>query len=385
MSDKLEKAPGRSVGRHDSTLRPRGRRFDLDALKALGCLLVVAYHFHALQTASRLSWAFGQYVDSALAVCVPLFFLVNGCLWARKDRVKLGDHLRGLGVIVLIATIWALIDSFLFHASRQDGATWSVLADALLLKQGVSNTLWFFQAFFVVQLWVPLVLFVRRKSEPAFAALVLGVCVVAFGLDALGRVLAVLSGAGVSMAHAAASYVNGYNPLRYGYDLAYFLVGMLLWEGVPKALEQGAPRLARLADRPLPLVVLALAGPLVITVEQVALARLGAKVPYATYDGFGCVGTFVTVVALYLLLRGRTAPVWVVRVCTLVGANSMSVYLLHVPLLALFWGRLHVAEGLPWVAQIVANMAVCVVLVLGCALAGSWLRRIPVLGHLFRL
>lgn len=243
----MEKAPSSSVVRHDSAPRPRGRRFDLDALKALGCLLVVAYHFHALQTASRLSWAFGQYVDSALAVCVPLFFLVNGCLWARKDRVKHGDHLRGLGAIALIATIWAVIDSFLFHASRQDGATWLVLADALLLKQGVSNTLWFFQAFFVVQLWVPLALFVRRKSEPAFEALVLGVCVVAFGLDALNRVLAVLSGAGVSMAHAAASYVNGYNPLRYGYALAYFLVGMLLWEGFLRRSSR-APLVSRVSQ-----------------------------------------------------------------------------------------------------------------------------------------
>ncbi|WP_224964452.1 acyltransferase [Acinetobacter guillouiae] len=74
----------------------------LDNLRVTACIMVVILHVSAiyvLKTQGQF-WEIGNFVDSFVRVCVPLFFLISGYLFFQKKQVKLNNFFR-LGVPLL--------------------------------------------------------------------------------------------------------------------------------------------------------------------------------------------------------------------------------------------------------------------------------------------
>lgn len=79
------------------------RSLYIDYIKALGIVLVILYHCQYVPFGSLL-------VQGVYAICVPLFFMVNGYLMLRKKR-SIGDLLKKNGKLLVVLFYWAFVST----------------------------------------------------------------------------------------------------------------------------------------------------------------------------------------------------------------------------------------------------------------------------------
>lgn len=92
----------------DSSSVPKmdNRRLDVDALKALGALLVVAYHCGVVSLVGAAADSYPLlYLRSFFAICVPAFFLATGLLYSGRD-FPVGKGLRKAAKLFALTLIW---------------------------------------------------------------------------------------------------------------------------------------------------------------------------------------------------------------------------------------------------------------------------------------
>lgn len=82
------------------------RSLYIDYIKALGIILVILYHCQYVPFDSML-------VHGIYAMCVPLFFMVNGYLMLRKER-SISALLKKNLKILIVMFAWAFISTVVY-------------------------------------------------------------------------------------------------------------------------------------------------------------------------------------------------------------------------------------------------------------------------------
>lgn len=79
------------------------RSLYVDYIKALGIVLVILYHCQYIPLDSLL-------LQGVYAICVPLFFMVNGYLMLRRERT-IRDLLKKNGKLLVVLLGWAFVST----------------------------------------------------------------------------------------------------------------------------------------------------------------------------------------------------------------------------------------------------------------------------------
>lgn len=131
------------------------RALYIDYIKALGICLVILYHCNYVPFDS-------MFIHSMYAMCVPLFFVVNGYLMLRKEydiRALLIKNLKLLGVMFF----WAFVSTAVYMSINGTGSDDIIgvgkilIRKALLVSKPECGHLWFLKAIFVLNLINPII------------------------------------------------------------------------------------------------------------------------------------------------------------------------------------------------------------------------------------
>lgn len=346
------------------------RRLDIDFLKTLGCVMVVMYHLAGVPYFDPTNGSFspsGFYLHALMAACVPLFFFSSGVLYASRD-LTFGRALRKCGRLVGLLAFWAIAAGIFFQLLDGSFSLKDAVYDAISLKLQVANWLWFLPVLVAVYLAAPFLTLVRRADGRLWNALVALLCVASFGLNLVSMLgdcfdLAMGSELGLRVSELLASF----NLLSFHPEaLAYFAIG--LWVA-DKDLELLTPARA---------IVLMFVAPVPLAAYGILWWNATGSLRDITSWGFPCVTTLLVVLALFVLSRAlfcRVEEGAFASLVSLIGANSLAVYLLHwflrVPCDPL------IPRDMPDMLVEIVTVAVSLATVVACALVGRAVRRTP--------
>lgn len=359
--------------------KPRTERIPgLDLLKSIAILLVVFVHDNDSFIdflAKPDVWTFSNYGLYALIVlCVPILFFVNGALVMNKPfdakrffqkTVKIALLTVIWGILTLAALMLLHGDSFSFGAFLRDLWYW---------KQDYINHLWFFQTLVMIYLFLIVIIPAWQNRTDAFRIFFLCLLVLTAGNALL------LAGANVlqSMLHidiiqGQFNFFNDFNPFigNFGYSFAYVLLGGWMFANRERFDTKRWRKIALGGF---------LAAMLLLVGYGVLLSYgSGTRYLFGTVD-YGSIFSFVATASLFVLSLGYAGGGWFGRLVTLVGRNTIAVYLLHRMVSFLVWRSLYGVSHL-----VVFGFAVSAVTVIVCALAGEGLRRVPGIRWLFSI
>lgn len=124
------------------------RYYWIDTVKALAITLVVLFHSH---------FCYYTILFPVLAMCVPLFFTVNGMLVLNKDR-NLMYYLRKVCKIVFLMILWSTIQTCVVMAFNHDSFILKDICHSVITqKMNYCNTFWFLAHLTVLYLIYPFV------------------------------------------------------------------------------------------------------------------------------------------------------------------------------------------------------------------------------------
>lgn len=194
------------------------KNLNLDVLRAVSCLLVVAIHVsniynRAYPDLSAASYGTALAVNAAACVSVPIFFMISGALLAGREP-EIGKSLRRVGKYAGVTAFWFVF--YLLWTTVYLGKTYD-FRDVLATPP--STHLWFLYAILPIYLALPIIqaLTQRVAASP------------------------VLTGwlAGLLLLSVAGEYVLSFTPLKtkYGIPLAsggryfaFFFLGYVLFQ-----------------------------------------------------------------------------------------------------------------------------------------------------------
>ena len=132
------------------------RSLYIDYIKALGIILVILYHCQYVPFDSML-------VHGIYAMCVPLFFMVNGYLMLRKEH-SISALLKKNLKILIVMFAWALVSTAVYmwtngewSANNLIGGGKSLILNSLLISKPYCNHLWFLKSIFILNLFNPII------------------------------------------------------------------------------------------------------------------------------------------------------------------------------------------------------------------------------------
>lgn len=151
----------------------------IDHIKALGIILVLLYHCQYVPLNSML-------IQGVYAMCVPLFFMVNGYLMLRKRHSIKALLIKNLKILVVMF-VWAFISTGvsmgLSGEWKSEFDCWkSFFANALFIRKPYCNHLWFLKEIFVLNLLNPIIYsFIHANNKRLkYLLVILTFCTVRF-------------------------------------------------------------------------------------------------------------------------------------------------------------------------------------------------------------
>ncbi|SIR14770.1 Surface polysaccharide O-acyltransferase, integral membrane enzyme [Rhizobium sp. RU33A] len=156
-----------------------GRLLALDFIRASAVLMVIVLHsasgaLYQIQSIPPAVWAMHNGIDSAVRICVPLFFMISGYLLLEPASAREGNPLREvcrrLSKILVPLFFWSLL--YQFYVTYNAGGMFDYLFILKFFKsifQGaVVYHLWFLYEMAIVYLLVPVLRpLVRENDVPA--------------------------------------------------------------------------------------------------------------------------------------------------------------------------------------------------------------------------
>ena len=256
----------------------------IDVLKGVAIISVVAYHL-------GMAW-------TPLAVCCPIFFLVNGQLTLSRPFAW-KRHVRRLAGIALLTILWSLIAQTVWMVSGRWAGPIRPIGNTIRLVQPVNNWLWFMLALLAVHLAAPVLKHLLDHAFPMFVMLTILVtgCAWAAGL------------APIFPALARMATVPPFNT-EIGWALAMFCIGGCLARVKPFT--------------PAPWMRIPLAG-IAVIIAWLPSAMFSARGLNPVWDADGLPGTTLAVILLWLAVRG-THPT---PLSTFMGSTTLCAYLTH--------------------------------------------------------
>lgn len=333
---------------------------ELDAMKALGALFVLLYHSQAL--------AYGTdaelpviWLRSLLATCCPLFFFVSGALALRGEGLRIQRSARSAAKLFFLSLFWSTVSYPVLqvqHGGEVKLGEW--VSGVLTQELWRTNVFWFLPVLAMLQLARPVVRTIHDSNPKLFRYLLVGACMVAFGYDALSRILQTvgwMSGSGAPM--KLVGFINLFRPLQgyFAWALGYYLLGMWATE------RKMGGKLSSMRS-----VVALMLGTLALALDGLLSAHFTGVVPDVTFGGYDYIGTAVATVALYSLLTKACACAGVAKMGRLVGENALAVYVIPwfitYPLAQWVLSRQTVVE------RLIVALPVCLVIMVIAALLG---------------
>lgn len=153
--------------------RQSDRLLFIDNIKALGICLVILYHCKYVPFESVV-------VKGVYAMCVPLFFVVNGYLMLRKEY-SISTLLKKNMKLLFVMFFWAFVSTAItmwttgeFDANSLVGGGKILIHNSLLIVKPYCNHLWFLKAVFVLNLLNPIIYrFVHQNRSGLYYILIL--------------------------------------------------------------------------------------------------------------------------------------------------------------------------------------------------------------------
>lgn len=354
------------------------RNAGLDLLKTIAILLVVFVHdndifIDFLSKPDILTWVnYGFY--SLVALCVPILFLVNGALVMNKPFDAKKFFLKTVKLAAL-TVVWGVLTLAGLKLLRGDAfSVGGFLRDLWYWKQDYINHLWFLQTLVVVYLFLIVIIPAWQARANGFRIFLICLLVLTVGNALL------LAGANVFQALTKTEIIQGqfnffnqFNPFTgtFGYAFAYVLLGG--WVLAERA-RFDCKRWRRIASAGFCLSMLLFIGYGILLSYDA-----GTRYIFGTLD-YGSIFAFIAAASLLILSLGYSGGGWFGRVVTLIGKNTMTIYLLHRFASFLIWRYLYGISHL-----FLFSAAVSIVTVVICALLGEALRRIPGVRWLFSI
>lgn len=360
-----------SVSAQESPRRNGG----LDLLKAIAIFLVVFMHDNNLNIDFYTQPGIQTYVNygfySLVCFCVPILFFVNGALvlnkpfdakrWFRKI-LKIIALCVGWGAFTLAAVMLLRGDSFSAVAFLKDLWYW---------KLDYINHLWFLQTLAVVYFFLLVLIPAWQKRSEGYRWFFISVLVFTIGNAVLlASVNALQAATGINEIQGEFNFFNTFNPFtgKFGYSLAYVLIGGWMfangerfrtkrWKGVAAAVL-----VADLA--------------LLIGYGILLSAGQGTRYVIGTLE-YGSIFAFTGTLCLFVLLQDYRAGKWSGKLVTLIGRNTLSIYLIHRLISIPLWQHISGVSNQLWF-----NAGITLLTVLFCAAVGEALRRVPYIKHL---
>lgn len=189
------------------------RKVYIDYIKALGILLVVLYHCSFVPMNSMLLY-------STYAICVPLFFMVNGYLMLRKEHTIRELLMKDLKILFVLF-FWAFIASLVGILSKGgvgetgllDSAK-ELLVSTFTIRHEYVPHLWFLKVIIILNLLNPVIYSFINRSESNLKYLIILLSL--FAVKFLAQVTGLIV-----------------NPLKwqYSYAILYYILGFALFDG----------------------------------------------------------------------------------------------------------------------------------------------------------
>ncbi len=310
-------------------MRPVKKRIAwIDLLETIAIFAVVLCHCtaHIANSAfqgTSASFQLHYFFHSILAICVPLFFFVNGYLLFRKD-FDLKKHLSKTLKFILIALFWyALTLAFLVFLNRGQLATMSLLDLLSSLKPNI-NHLWYIGALVCLYVFFPLLKLTYDHHRKAFVAFVLICAFFTFGNSLINEGLTFTSHVILhcEVVYQDINFFNIFNPFRgiYGYTFVYFCLG-----GIVNYYFDKITQLPRRMRNLLALIGLALGW-----FGSYGVSLLYSLATNRVWDhvwfGYDTIFTLLCVVSIFLLCLNWQKPS---KILATISRNTLGIYLIH--------------------------------------------------------
>lgn len=294
----------------------------LDLAKALAIFLVVWYHGYTapVNVADGAGTTWLNYaVYSAMCICVPLFFMVNGYLLLSRayDAKK---HLRRTLTLVVVTIIWQVITLVVLMLVRGERlGVGDLLRGVLYGKQGWTDHFWFMGSLVVLYLFFPLIKAAYDHVRSGYLFFTVAVLVLTFGntlINMLGNTAAFLvRGTGFE----TENFFSMFNPFfgMYGFTFGYFLLG-----GMFIGQEEKVKRLPTLAL--LAVIVIGAFGQTAYGIMQSTWRKATWDSVFSGYDTFFA---WMMSMAVFILCLRYTGGGKIGKGIACIGENTLGIYL----------------------------------------------------------
>ncbi len=308
----------------------RKRKAFADLLKTIAIIFVVVYHNTQINInfIDDQSWLIyvNYYLKSALSVCVPLFFFVNGGLLLNKSSLDIQRHSQKIIKIIILTAVWGAITTFLLSLIRKDPLPLlDIVKSSLYLKFGWNHHLWFFQALIVVYIFYPLLFVTFKQAKKIFYFFGITVFIFTFFNTFLGQIINVVA-ITLSIDNVVDAWKFNYfseiNAFRgiYGYSIGYFMLGGVLFTYSVKS-SIGRNALFTL------LLLISMGG---LCLYGVMISQYEQKIWDLVWNGYDSLFTLINVVLMFMLAvcyqgSGKILS----NTIEVIGKNSLGIYLIH--------------------------------------------------------
>lgn len=303
------------------------RESAFDYLKMIAIIFVVIYHCTEFSFQPIQCWSFKEFgiysAHSILAVCVPIFYLVNGYFLFKKE-FSFKKHINKILHLVIILVSWSIIRVIaLMIITQEQLSFFQIFTYALTLKKGWTNTLWFIGTLIGIYFIFPILKVSYDKDKKVFLLFLSGLCVSVFGNSFLNQICTIgstLLGHPIILENRNFFYVFGQLVGTYGFALSYFCLG-----GIITSIRQFLEKIKWKYRMCISIFTIICCSLLLGYCGSIYSFNNG-ELWDLVWNGYSSVFTLFNVIAIYNLVDLIPINSKFVRI---VGSNTMGIYLIH--------------------------------------------------------
>lgn len=298
----------------------------VDLIETLAIFMVVAYHCTAyiggrdLDSAGS-SFYIYYFFRSILAVCVPLFFFINGYLLFRQE-FSFQKHLKRILKFVLITLFWYAVTLVFMSLFRmEDIRSIGLVSTISSLKSGI-NHLWYLGALVCVYLIFPLLKVVYDRNQAVFKYFVIICLVLTLGNSLLNETFTFANTLiGKPGIFVETNFFSIFNPLRgiYTFSFMYFCLG-----GLANIYQDKIQRFAM--RRKLVATGGVVVGWLGLFGIGMLYSRLTGQVWDNVWHGYDTIWALCATASIFLLGLNYSHQN---RLLEVISRNTLGIYLIH--------------------------------------------------------
>ena len=352
----------------------------LDLIKGISILLVVFCHRVALSDETIL----GNIFMAIAWAAVPNFFFVTGGLMHQQQKFDWRKYTSKLVRAYLVLCVWKVLYLVFFSFLQEISFSKVDLIKYIVLFGDIAGVdtapMWFMYAYIAVLLFFPISYYLFKSNTEGKKIIIFILIILfisCFGMTACNFFFDNLSKQiGCNLLQVSISAVVPFG--AYSNMLFFFLMGAFLFGYREKIGDYLSGRAWR-KWIPVLLLIVGLFGLVFVKYCETGLICWGGS--YIT-NGYSRISSILISLGFYLILQG-----WHIRkaghfLAIFVGTNTMGIYYLHMPILALCQMKLSMYYDM--YGSFGANIIKTVVVAAVCIVITIILKRIPVIRELVK-